>query len=90
MDPISLEELALLDVLERIDQSLEHGPNAAPLLERLVDVGLVENAGDGAMVLTDAGVERCKSLHHRVAADAEAAVIVMERQKAGGAGAAKS
>jgi len=42
MDPISLEELALLDVLERIDQSLEHGPNAAQLLERLVEVGLAE------------------------------------------------
>ena len=82
MDPISLEELALLDVLERIDQSLAHGPNAAPLLERLVDVGLVENA-TGELVLTDAGIERCKSLHHRVAADAEAAAIVMERQKSG-------
>ena len=89
MDPISLEELALLDVLERIDQGLEHGPNAAPLLERLVDVGLVEKAED-ALVLTDAGIERCKSLHHRVAADAEAAVIVMERQKAGGGDPAKA
>ena len=81
MDPISLEELALLDVLERIDQGLEHGPNAAPLLERLVDVGLVEK-GEDALVLTDAGIERCKSLHHRVAADAEAALVVQERQKA--------
>ena len=89
MDPISLEELALLDVLERIDQSLPHGPNAAPLLDRLVDVGLVENAA-GELVLTDAGVERCKSLHHRVAADAEAALIVMERQKSGEADPAKS
>ena len=88
MDPISLEELALLDVLERIDQGLEHGPNAAPLLGRLVEVGLLEKA-DGALILTDAGIERCKSLHHRVAADAEAAVIVMERQKAGEADAAK-
>ena len=84
MDPISLEELSLLDVLERIDQSLEHGPNAAPLLERLVEVGLVEKV-EGALVLTDAGIERCKSLHHRVAADAEAAVIVQERLKAGAA-----
>ncbi|MHB8911071.1 MAG: hypothetical protein ACYC42_00105 [Lysobacter sp.] len=82
MDPISLEDLALLDVLERIDQSLEHGPNAAPLLERLVDVGLAEKV-DGTVVLTDAGIERCKSLHHRVAADAEAELVVMERQKTG-------
>ena len=80
MDAISLEELALLDVLERIDQGLEHGPNAAQLLERLVDVGLLEKV-EGSMVLTDAGVERCKSLHHRVAADAEAVLVVLERQK---------
>lgn len=90
MDPISLEELALLDVLERIDQGLEHGPNAAPLLDRLVDVGLVEKADEDVLVLTDAGIERCKSLHHRVAADAEAALIVQERQKAGQADPAKS
>lgn len=81
MDPISLEELALLDVLERIDQGLEHGPNAGHLLERLVEVGLLEKA-EGGLVLTDAGVERCKSLHHRVAADAEAALVVREREKA--------
>ena len=81
MDPISLEELALLDVLERIDQGLDHGPNAAPLLDRLIDVGLLEKA-EGSLVLTDAGIERCKSLHHRVAADAEAALVVLERQRA--------
>jgi len=82
MDPISLEELALLDVLERIDQHLPHGPNATPLLERLLEVGLTE-VGDDALRLTDAGVERCKSLHHRVKADAEAELVLMEREKAG-------
>ena len=86
MDPISLEELALLDVLERIDQWLESGPNSAPLHERLVEVGLAERV-DGTLRLTDAGIERCKSLHHRVAADAEAELVVMERQKAGESGA---
>ncbi len=85
MDPISLEELALLDVLERIDQSLAHGPNAAPLLERLVGVGLAEVV-EGETRLTDAGIERCKSLHHRVAADAEAELVILEREKAGEAG----
>ncbi len=89
MDPISLEDLALLDVLERIDQALAHGPNAAPLLERLVEVGLVEKS-EGELVLTDAGIERCKSLHHRVAADSEAEQVVMGRQKAGEANPAKS
>src|SRR3970282_1150406 len=61
MDPISLEELALLDVLERIDQGLDHGPNAAPLLERLVDVGLLEKA-EGSLGLTDARIQRCKAV----------------------------
>lgn len=89
MDPISLEELALLDVLERIDQHLEHGPNAKPLLGRLVDVGLVEKV-EGAMVLTDAGIERCKSLHHRVKADAEAELVLMEREKSGESAAPQS
>jgi hypothetical protein len=80
VDPISLEDLALLDVLERIDQSLEHGPNAKPLLDRLVEVGLAEDS-DGALRLTDAGIERCKSLHHRVKADAEAELVLQEREK---------
>ena len=82
MDPISLEELALLDVLERIDQFLEAGPNSGPMLTRLVDVGLAEEV-DGALRLTDAGIERCKSLHHRVAADAQAELVLLEREKSG-------
>lgn len=80
MDPISLEDLALLDVLERIDQWLGHGPNAAPLLSRLVDVGLAEEV-EGTLRLTDAGIERCKSLHHRVKADAEAEQVLLEREQ---------
>ena len=89
MDPISLEELALLDVLERIDQWLEHGPNAALLLSRLVDVGLAEDV-EGTLRLTDAGIERCKSLHHRVKADAEAEQVLLEREKSGDASPAKA
>ena len=80
MDPISLEELAFLDGLERIDQWLEPSANSAPLRGRLVETGLTEVV-DGTMRLTDAGIERCKSLHHRVKADAEAALVLMERQK---------
>jgi len=80
MDPISLEDLALRDVLERIDQWLELGRNSQGLRERLVEVGLAESV-DGVLRLTDAGVERCKSLHHRVAADAEAAQVLQEREK---------
>jgi len=50
--------------------------------QHLVEVGLVEQI-DGTMRLTDAGIERCKSLHHRVAADAQAELIVQEREKSG-------
>lgn len=82
MDPISLEELALLDVLERIDQWHVLGANSAGLRSRLIEVGLVEMV-DGDARLTDAGVERCKSLHHRVAADEEAAAVLKEREKSG-------
>lgn len=80
VDPISIEELALLDVLERIDHRLDLGANSANLCERLVESGLVVSI-DGELGLTDAGVERCKSLHHRVAADEEAALILLERDK---------
>lgn len=83
MDPISLEELALLDVLERIDQWHEPGVNSAPLRGRMVEIGLTEMV-EGTMRLTDAGIERCKSLHHRVAADAQAELVVKERKKSGG------
>lgn len=75
MDPISLEDLALLDVLDRIDQMLEFGRNSTDLRQRLVDNGLVV-VEDGEFRLSEAGIERCKSLHHRVIADAEAAALL--------------
>lgn len=89
MDPISLEDLALLDVLERIDQGLELGFNSSLLRNRLIDVGLAERI-EGYLRLTDAGVERCKSLHHRVAADEEAAQVLLEREQSGEPGATQS
>lgn len=82
MDPMSLEDLALLDVLDRIDQHLEPGPNSGALRQRLLDTGLVVLEGD-AIRLSDAGIERCKSLHHRVISDAEAAAILAEREDSG-------
>ncbi|MDQ3617386.1 MAG: hypothetical protein M3374_01445 [Pseudomonadota bacterium] len=82
MDSISIDELALLDVLHRIDQGQEPGPHSGKLRERLIESGLVEE--DAAHLrLTEAGIERCKGLYHRVAADAEAALILKEREKAG-------
>lgn len=81
MEPISLEELGFLDVLHRIDQGQPPDAHSGTLRDRLIDAGLAEIA-DGELRLTEAGVERCKSLRHRVAADAEASLVLQEREKA--------
>ena len=81
MDPTTLEELGLLDVLHRIDQGHPPDAHSRPLRDRLVEAGLAELDSDG-LRLTEAGVERCKGLRHRVAADAEAALVLQERGKA--------
>lgn len=81
MDPISIEELGLLDVLLRVDQGLEPLPHAGPLRERLIAAVLAE-VEDGELRLTEAGIERCKALRHRVAADAEAVLLLKERENA--------
>lgn len=79
MDPIPLEDLALLEVLQRIDQAAPLTSGDTEIRQRLVDSGLVEDDG-GLPRLTSAGVELCKSLQHRVAADAQAARIVEARE----------
>ena len=81
MDPISLEDLALLDVLNRIDQGIElvHGDTA--IRQRMVESGLIEDDADG-LRLTAAGIELCKSLQHRVAADAQVEKVLRERAAA--------
>lgn len=78
MDAISLEDLALLDVLKRIDQGIElvHGDTA--IRQRMVEDGLIEDDADG-LRLTTAGIELCKSLQHRVAADAQVEKIMQKR-----------
>ena len=78
MDPISLEELALLDVLHRIDQQIELKHGDTEIRQRLLDSGLIEDDEQGAR-LTAAGVQMCKSLQHRVAVDAEAEKVLQER-----------
>jgi hypothetical protein len=86
VDPISLEDLALLDVLQRIDQGQAPGRHASDLRDRLIDAALAQLDEDGdTLSLTDAGVERCKSLRHRVAADAEAAQVIKEREESAAA-----
>ena len=78
MEEISLEDLALLDVLKRIDQGVElvHGDTA--IRERMVEGGLIDDDVDG-LRLTTAGIELCKSLQHRVAADAQVEKILQKR-----------
>ena len=78
MDPISLEDLALLDVLNRIDQQVELTHGDSEIRQRMVDSGLIVDDESG-LRLTMAGVELCKSLQHRVAADAEAEKVLQER-----------
>jgi len=80
MDPISLEDLALLEVLQRVDQHvvLTDGDNA--MRQRMLESGLIEEDEFG-LALTAAGIELCKSLQHRVAADAQAAKILQQREE---------
>ena len=79
MDPIALEDLALLEVLQRIDQCLPLESGDTRIRQRLVESGLVTVDADPPQ-LTSAGIELCKSLQHRVAADAQAAKIIEQRE----------
>ncbi len=78
VDPISLEDLALLEVLQRIDQAIPLESGDTEIRQRMVESGLVIEQ-DGRAELTAAGIELCKSLQHRVAADTHAARIVEQR-----------
>ena len=84
MDPISLEDLALLEVLQRVDQCLPLESGDTKIHQRLIDSGLVTIDTD-PLQLTSAGVELCKSLQHRVAADTQAAKIIEQREVDGDA-----
>jgi hypothetical protein len=78
MDPIPLEDLALLEVLQRIDRSDDSTPVDAGMKQRLFDSALAEER-EGTLRLTAAGVAMCKSLQHRVQADRIAERIQEER-----------
>jgi hypothetical protein len=79
MDPISLEDLALLEVLHSIDQGIELNAGQSEVRQRLVESGLAVDADEG-IKLTSAGIELCKSLQHRVAADTQAAKVLQQRE----------
>src|SRR3546814_17210717 len=74
---IGQQELDLLECLNRIDTHQPLDPRAEDMLERLIEAGLVNSNGD--LSLTFAGIERCRSLKHRVAGDKEAAKVLAER-----------
>lgn len=79
MDPISLEELALLELLKRISEHESLTDGDSVLRDRIIESGLVVE-GDEGLALTSAGIEMCKSLQHRVAADAQVAKILQQRE----------
>ncbi len=83
MDTISLEDLALLEVLRRIDQAVPLESGDTEIRQRMVESGLVTEQGEWPQ-LTTAGIELCKSLQHRVAADKQAAKVVEKRQAEAG------
>lgn len=78
MEEISLEDLALLDVLSRIDQGVELVQGDTAIRQRMVESGLIDDDADG-LRLTTAGIELCKSLQHRVAADAQVEKVLEKR-----------
>jgi hypothetical protein len=79
VEPIALEDLALLEVLQRIDQCLPLESGDTGIQQRLIESGLATFDTDMPR-LTSAGIELCKSLQHRVAADAQAARILERRE----------
>lgn len=83
MDPIPLEDLALLDVLQQISQASESVLVETEIKTRLFESGLVEDDEDGVR-LTHAGIALCKSFQHRVAADKLASQVIDKREGASG------
>lgn len=75
---IGQQELDLLECLIRIDSGAPLDDRAGALLQRLVDAGLVDSHG-GELALTTAGIERSRSLQHRLAGDKDAARVLVDR-----------
>ena len=75
---IGSQDLDLLECLLRIDLQQPLDEQAGELIDRLIEGGLVDRE-NGDLRLTSAGVERCRSLQHRVASDKEAAKVLAAR-----------
>ena len=72
------QQIDLLECLIRIDRGEALDGRASALRGRLVEAGLVDET-NGVLRLTPAGIERCRSLQHRIASDREAARILADR-----------
>lgn len=72
------QQIDLLECLVRIDRGEALDGRAAGLRDRLIEAGLVDGM-DGMLRLTPAGIERCRSLQHRIASDREAAKVLADR-----------
>ena len=75
---IGQQEIDLLECLLPIDTGQALDARAADMRLRLVEAGLVQESDHG-LALTPGGIERCKSLQHRVAGDREAAKALAAR-----------
>ena len=75
---IGQQEIDLLECLVRIDLGQALDARATDMCRRLIEAGLVQESADG-LVLTPAGIERCRSLKHRIASDKEAARVIADR-----------
>lgn len=75
---IGSDELDLLECLLRIDLEQAMDVGARGLVDRIVTAGLADRDLEH-LSLTPAGVQRCKSLQHRVAADQEAVRVLLRR-----------
>jgi hypothetical protein len=78
VDATSLEEMGLLECLHAIAHGEELAQRSHALRDRLIEAGLAVQDDDG-LSLTPAGIERCRSLQHRVASDREAQKMIDQR-----------
>ena len=75
IDMLSIEDVALLEILQRVDEQVVLTRADSVCRQIMFDSGLVTE-GESGLQLTAAGILLCKSLGHRVAAAHEAEKIL--------------
>ena len=68
----------LLECLLRVDREQSLDQRSAGLVDRLLAGGLLDRE-EGRLILTAAGIERCRSLQHRVESDKQAGMVLASR-----------